>query len=138
VESFVTEHCYRVPYFDALYYLVHADALVAVGSNDPTYSASKIFPYVLAERPMILIFNENSPVISIGRELKCGLRFGFRNSDDITQLVERVAAEWFFEGRMTEYLGSDRAAFLPYTARGMTGQLADFFAAAIERSRATS
>jgi hypothetical protein len=138
VENYATEHCYRVPYFDALYYLVHADALVAVGSNDPTYSASKIFPYVLAQRPMMLIFNEQSPVMAIGRDLKCGLRYGFRNSDDINQLVEQVAAEWFFEGKMTQYLGSDRAAFLPYTAEGMTRQLAECFAAAVERFRATS
>ena len=45
IESFVAEHCYRVPYFDALYYLTHADALLAAGSNDPSYSASKIYPY---------------------------------------------------------------------------------------------
>jgi hypothetical protein len=138
IESFVSEHCYRVPYFDALYYLVHADALVAVGSNDPTYSASKIFPYVLAQRPMLLIFNEDSPVMAIGRELKCGLRYGFRNASDITQMVEMVAAEWFFSGKMTEYLGSDRAAFLPYTAEGMTRQLADCFTSAMERYRAKS
>jgi hypothetical protein len=138
IESFVTEHCYRVAYFDAIYYLVHADALVAVGSNDPTYSASKIFPYVLAQRPMLLIFNEDSPVMDIGHELKCGLRYGFRNADDIAPMVERVAADWFFAGKMTEYLGSDRAAFLPYTAEGMTRKLAGCFTSATERFRTTS
>jgi hypothetical protein len=138
IESYVTEHCYRVPYFDALHYLVHADALVAVGSNDPTYSASKIFPYVLARRPMILIFNNESPVMAIGRELKCGLRYAFRNSGDIDALAEQVAADWFLGGKMTEYLGSDSSAFLPYTAEGMTSQLADCFAAATARFRSSS
>ena len=56
VGDVVREHRYRVPYFDALYYLRHAHALIAVGSNDPTYSASKIFPYMLARRPMLIFF----------------------------------------------------------------------------------
>lgn len=137
VEEYVTEHCYRVPYFDALYYLIHADALVAVGSNDPTYSASKIFPYVLAKRPMILIFNKESPVMDIARDLKCGLQYGFRNADDIIPLSEQVAADWFQGGKMAQYLGSDRTAFLPYTAEGMTRQLADRFVAALEDFHAT-
>jgi Glycosyl transferase 4-like domain len=134
VEKYVTEHCYRVQYFDALYYLVHADALIAVGSNDPTYSASKIFPYVLAERPILLIFNAESPVIAIGEELKCGLRFGFRDSADIGPLVERVATEWFFEGKMKQFAETDRSLFLPYSAEGMTRRLADRFASAVDRN----
>ncbi len=137
IEPYVTEHCYRVPYFDAIYYLVHADALLAVGSNDPTYSASKIFPYVLAQRPMILIFNEASPVIAISKELKSGIRYSFRNSGDITPLAEQVAVEWFVGGGMRRYLGSDRAAFLPFTAEGMTQQLADRFDAVVKGPRLT-
>lgn len=138
VEKYVSEHCYRVQYFDALYYLVHADALVAVGSNDPTYSASKIFPYVLARRPILLVFNSESPVIAISEELKCGLRYGFTDSADIGPLVERVATDWFFNGKMRQYLETDRSVFLPYTAEGMTRQLADCFAAAIDRHHSES
>jgi hypothetical protein len=134
IEKYVTEHCYRVQYFDALYYLVKADALIAVGSNDPTYSASKIFPYVLARRPILLIFNSESPVMSIGDELRCGLRYGFRDSADIDSLVEQVAAEWFFDGKMKQYLETERSVFLPYTAEGMTRQLADCFDSALDGS----
>jgi hypothetical protein len=70
--------------------------------------------------------------MTIGEELRCGLRFGFRDSADIEPLVERVAAEWFFGGKMTQYLKTERSAFLPYTAEGMTHQLANCFASAID------
>lgn len=130
VESYVAEHCYRVPYFDALYYLTHADALLAVGSNDPTYSASKIYPYVLARRPMLLIFNTASPVIAIANEIGCGLRYEFRSPAETDRLAREVADNWFINGRMHEYEPTDPAAFLPYTAEGMTRQLAETFNAA--------
>jgi hypothetical protein len=133
VEKFVAEHCYRVPYFDALYYLLGADALLAVGSNDPTYSASKIFPYILAERPMLLIFNHLSPVIAIADRVNCGARFAFRDSADIDRLSKQIAEEWFLNGNMEKVVEISRSAFLPYTADAMTGMLAACFDKAVER-----
>jgi hypothetical protein len=131
VEEYVHEECYRVPYFDALYYLVNADALVGVGSNDPTYSASKIYPYVLAERPMILVFNHKSPIITIAEELGCGMRYSFGKSDVAGELSTRIAQEWFLNGGMSTYTGFDHAAFESYTAEGMTRSLAACFDRAV-------
>jgi hypothetical protein len=135
IESYVTEHCYRVPYFDALHYLTRADALIAVGSNDPTYSASKIFPYVLAARPMLVVFNAESPIMAIADAMKCGLRFAFSSVDDVDALADRVASEWFMAGKMREFIQADMAAFRPYTAEAMTRRLAECFDAAVEGRR---
>jgi hypothetical protein len=135
VGSYVTEHCYRVPYFDALYYLTHADALIAVGSNDPTYSASKIFPYVLARRPMLVVFNIHSPVMAIASEMKCGLRYAFSSTAEVDAIAGEIAAEWFIGGKMREYVGTDPLAFLPYSAEGMTRRLAGCLDAAVERHK---
>ncbi|HMD60870.1 MAG TPA: hypothetical protein VKG78_05545, partial [Opitutaceae bacterium] len=95
VEPFVSEHCYRVPYFDALHYLSRADALIAVGSNDPTYSASKIFPYVLAGRPMLVVFNTASPVMAIANAMGCGQRYAFGSPGDVGAIAAQVADGWF-------------------------------------------
>jgi hypothetical protein len=135
IESYVTEHCYRVPYFDALYYLTHADALIAVGSNDPTYSASKIFPYVLARRPMLVVVSSKSPIMDIANSIKCGLRFAFADTTDVGVLADRIASEWFMGGGMREIVQADPSAFLPYTAEGMTRKLADCLDAAVEGRR---
>jgi hypothetical protein len=131
VESYVSEECYRVPYFDALHYLVSSDALVAVGSNDPTYSASKIFPYILAERPILLVFNAKSQVLEIANLVKCGPSYAFNGVSDIEGLTDEVAANWFIGGGMRTVTKSDRTAFLPYTAEGMTRQLVNCFDQAI-------
>ena len=137
VGAYVSEHCYRVPYFDALYYLMNADALLAVGSNDPTYSASKLYPYILAKRPILIIFNEISPVTEIARKLGCGLRYTFASDSDIERLSSSVAEAWFGRGEMRRYVPTDAAAFLPYTAEGMTRGLVESFDAAVENNRMT-
>jgi hypothetical protein len=90
VGDLVAEHRYRVPYFDALHYLRRADALLTVGSDDPTYAASKIFPYILARRPMLLLYHEASLVLKCATESGAGVRFAFGAQSDPDQLAEQV------------------------------------------------
>ena len=127
IENYVREHCYRVPYFDALHYLVKADALLAVGSNDPTYSASKIFPYILAHRPMLVVFNHSSPVLAFARQARCGLHFSFARPEDIGSLAEEIHQRWFVKGGMNQVQAADPVAFSPFTAESMTRQLTACF-----------
>jgi hypothetical protein len=133
VEAYVSEQCYRVPYFDALYYLLNADALIAVGSNDPTYSASKVFPYILAKRPMLFVFNFMSPVIAIAEKLNCRSRYAFHSAAEIDSVARQVADEWFLGGDIHRLADVDHSAFLPYTADGMTRALAASFDRALAR-----
>jgi hypothetical protein len=130
VDDAVREHRYRVPYFDALYYLRHAQALVAVGSDDPTYSASKIFPYVLARRPLLLIFHHSSLVMQFAGRAGVGRQFDFEGPGDRAALVDDVHDQWFVAGAYREYVPFDEAAFAPHTAEAMTAQLAEVFNAA--------
>jgi hypothetical protein len=134
IEPYVQEHCYRVPYFDALYYLRHADALVAIGSNDPTYAASKIFPYILARRPMLLIFHEQSLVLDFARQASVGLRFSFNGPEDIVPLADEVHRRWFVEGGRYAYTPFDEKTIAPFTAATLTGKLAAVFDAAVARA----
>ena len=128
----VAEHCYRVPYFDALHYLVSADAVLAIGSNDPTYSASKIFPCLLARRPLLVIVHRDSLMLSIARELGVSTAYGFGNSTEgLSQQVEQIHATWFAaEG----YLHAPAAALdllKAHTAAAMTRRLGAIFDKAI-------
>jgi hypothetical protein len=134
VEHFVQENRYRVSYFDSLYYLRKADALVAVGSNDPTYSASKFFPYVLAQHPLLMIFHQQSPVLRFAEKVSAGMCYGFTDSDDIAPAAEKICQEWFVDGGCRRYAKFNEAAFEPYTAARMAGELAAVFATALERS----
>lgn len=127
VAEYVREHCYRVPYFDALHYLVNSDALLAVGSNDPSYSASKIFPYILSRRPMLVVFNEHSPVLAFARQARCGLRFSFSGSEDIDMIAGQIHEQWFVRNQMGVVQEADPEAFKRFTAESMTRQLATCF-----------
>lgn len=53
----------RISYYHTLNTLIAADALFIPGSDDPQYSASKIYPYLLTKKPLIAIFNENSNAV---------------------------------------------------------------------------
>lgn len=138
VDEHVHEHRYRVPYFEALHYLRRAHALVAVGSDDAAYSASKIFPYVLARRPLLLIFHERSPVLRFARQVSAGMAFGFGGGgvDDLNATADMVRCEWF-EGRGYERaVHHDEAAMAAFSAATLTSRLAEEFDRAAARTQA--
>jgi len=131
VAEFVHEHRYRVPYFDSLHYLQRAHALVAVGSDDPGYAASKIFPFVLARRPMLLVYHRESPVLAFAEKISAGVRFSFAGVGDIDAVAEQVCQRWFAgEGHRLDP-ACYAAAFAPLMAKALTARLAAVFDDAI-------
>jgi hypothetical protein len=65
LNSLVIEQTDRVGYFEAIDIIQNADLLFIPGSTDSSYTASKIYPYILANKPMIACFHENSSVVEI-------------------------------------------------------------------------
>jgi glycosyltransferase involved in cell wall biosynthesis len=55
----------RVAYLDALAYMQAASVLMLIGSTEPHYTASKIFPVLLARRPVLAIFHAGSSVVEM-------------------------------------------------------------------------
>ncbi len=64
----VTERTARVPYFQALQLMQDADLLLLVGSDDPQYSASKAYPYLLARKPIVAVMHERSGLVPLLRD----------------------------------------------------------------------
>ncbi len=131
----VDEHCYRVPYFDALHYLVNADALIVVGSNDATYSASKIFPYLFARRPLLTIVHESSLMLELSRGQGIATSYGYPAVDlaspEFEALVSRIHREWFVDGGWRQPPSGNLEVLHRHTAAAMTGRLAAVFAQAV-------
>jgi glycosyltransferase involved in cell wall biosynthesis len=67
VADVVTEAPGRLDYLDALGVLTDASAILLLGSSERHYTASKLFPALLAKRPILALFNEASSVVSILR-----------------------------------------------------------------------
>jgi hypothetical protein len=67
VTDWVTEAPGRLDYLEALSVLTHASAILLLGTSERHYTASKLYPALLAERPILALFHEASSVVSILR-----------------------------------------------------------------------
>ncbi|HVV87663.1 MAG TPA: NAD(P)H-hydrate epimerase, partial [Kofleriaceae bacterium] len=57
VADVVREHPPRVPFLDGLSLQARATALVALGSTEPHYTASRLYPALLADRPLLALYH---------------------------------------------------------------------------------
>lgn len=61
----ILESTDRLNYFTTLKLLTKADILFIPGSTDIGYTASKIYPYIIAEKPIIACFHEKSSAVEV-------------------------------------------------------------------------
>jgi len=125
VQEMVIERPDRIPYFEALGCLRDAEALIVPGSDDPGYVASKIYPYVLARKPLLAIFHEASGVVAFLKKIAAGVVVTFKTNDDVSRVANTIASTWFSQKIAAPPL--DPTAFEPYTAREMTRKLCSLF-----------
>lgn len=93
ITSNVKEQTDRVGYFEAISIIQNADILFIPGSTDPAYTASKIYPYILANKPMIACFHENSSVVDIlGRCTKTNV-ITFNSNSSNLEIAEKLFEE---------------------------------------------
>jgi hypothetical protein len=129
LEEYVDEHPARVPYLDALQLLLDSHGLLAIGSEEPYYTASKIFPNILANRPLLAIFHEESTVVDMVRQTGAGDVVTFNTQsppvtrvEDIYKHLQKVLLLPSGYRPPTQW-----DAFEPYTTRSMAKQLAAVF-----------
>lgn len=72
IADYVLEQTDRISFYESIKTLQNADALLILGSNDEQYTASKIYPYILAERPILSFFNPKSSAAAIIQECNAG------------------------------------------------------------------
>lgn len=128
VADLVEEHPLRVPYFEALHYLAKADAILVLGSDDPGYNASKLYPCLLTGRPLLCIAHERSPICHTARVHVPASTFSFSTSPPPESEIERMAESWF--GGDGHRLPPPRESFdhlSGHTAEAMTRRLVSLF-----------
>lgn len=129
VAASVTEHCARVSYLDAIQLQLAADVLVLLGSEEAHYTASKIFPYLIANRPLLAIFHRDSSVISILRSTGAASPITFAATVEVAAKTEEIFEHWRSLLAQPHISPAEQRmqAFAPYTARAMAGRLASVF-----------
>jgi len=124
VADLVSEQTGRIPYLEGLALLHASDALLVVGSDDASYSASKVYPCILAGRPLLAVVHEGS----VAGEVVCRCRAGdvvsFRTGQAPEELARAVAPALgqMLDRPRGQVPATDWEAFAAYSARAMTRQ----------------
>jgi len=120
IQAYVKEEPHWIPYFDVLNALSDADMLLVPGSDNPQYTASKIYPYILARKPLLALFHQDSSVVKVLEDTKAGEVLSFSSSsrpaDLVQPLAERLQA---MLARLPYEPPTDWAQFAKYSAREM-------------------
>jgi len=132
----VSETTDRIPYFEALQCLLDANALFVPGSDDAGYTASKIYPYILARKPLLAVFHEQSSVVEVLKNTRAGTVVSFKTGESCDAIAARILESSWLQTQLSAVNGqrsvvsppaTDWPAFAPYTAREMTRKLCQIF-----------
>jgi hypothetical protein len=121
--AFIQEDTQRLPYFAVLRLLKAADFLLVPGSDNPQYTASKIYPYIMARKPLLALFHEKSSVIEVLQRTQGGEYVTFQSDSDAREIACALLRVWHhFLQRLPFPVNTDWNAFEKYSAREMTRQ----------------
>ncbi len=87
LEDYVVEYTDRISYYHTLNVLQHADALFVPGSDDPAYTASKIYPYMLTGKPLLALFHINSPALEVLKEYKAPFAYAYNSDNEVLENI---------------------------------------------------
>lgn len=125
--SRVREDPDRLGYSDMLRSLLCSDALVVFGSDDPAYTASKIYPYLMADKPLLAIFHEKSSVVRLMRETGGGVCVTFNERTNVDELALAIREAWFVQEQHRHAIPLNHEEFAPYTAQAQAKAVGDWF-----------
>jgi hypothetical protein len=89
---FVSETPQRVPYLQALDLLANSHAIFMIGSDEPHYTASKIYPGLLSGTPFLGLFHKASSAYEILCRSSGGRVLGFERTDDLPLMTDAIAS----------------------------------------------
>ena len=135
VADLVHETPARVSYLEALSVLANSDALLLIGSDEPHYTASKIYPALLSGRPYVSLFHRKSSAHQILSAAGGGRAIGFENLDELMKVTPGLTEALRVLASTPEAFGRARPeAIAPYTAHAVAGQFASIFNGLASRS----
>jgi hypothetical protein len=125
VGEYVMEQTDRISFYESLYNLQLADALFIPGHEQPAYTASKVYPYILTGKPILAVFNSSSSAAKSLINCKAG-----KVADilDFPSAMKTILS--FLKGVAEDNIPevkTDWQEFEQYRARAMTKKQCDLF-----------
>jgi len=137
--AMVSEEPARVPYFEGLRLLRDAQFLVVLGSDDPEYSPSKVYPYILARRPIVAVLHAANPVADVLTRVGGAIVVTFRDAADAPAVASQLAGRF---GELLDRLPCEPEinwpAFEPFSARELTRRQCEVFDASVRHRPAAA
>ena len=129
IENNIIEITDRISYFHALVTLKQADGIFIPGSDDPKYTASKIYPYLLVKKPLLALFNPESPALKVLKE------YGVRHVFDFASATDDALLDFLRQlaNRQSAADNYNPEAITKYSARTMTKKQCSLFDRVIDK-----
>jgi hypothetical protein len=121
----VNEQTNRISFYQSIYTLLKADVLLIIGSDDPQYTASKIYPYILAERPLLAFFHPESSAAQIIEDCNAGKVVSLIEDSEIA--IHEIYINLLKMVQQPKIQKTNWLAFERYTAENMTQQQCHLF-----------
>jgi hypothetical protein len=128
VADLVRELPRRLPYLEALSVLAHSNALLLIGSDEPHYTASKIYPALMSGRPYLSLFHSASSAHQILTAAGGGRAIAFAGASELEASAPLLADAMRVLATTPQAFGKFRPeAVEPYLARSIAGRFAAVF-----------
>jgi hypothetical protein len=106
--------------------------LLLIGSEEPHYTASKIYPYIMARRPLLAVFREASSVCDVLHRTNAG--FAVPLTSDVAESQRLAFTAWSdILNRIPFQPDTDWSEFQQYSAREMAKQQCELFDEVLDR-----
>lgn len=127
LETIVSEHPLRIPYLAALRVLLDARLVLVLGSDEPHYTPSKVFPALLSERPVLALLHRGSEAARLFEGGSASRRLiAFDSAGPSSGPVEDALAA-LLQGKADERIAPSEALLAAQSAEAMAARFATVF-----------
>lgn len=120
----VTEYTDRIGFYQSIRNLQEADGLLIVGSNDASYTASKLYPYIMAKKPLLALFHQQSEAATVIKDCNAG---NLITLDQSYPAVKRIFEAYLEQVIEKKSPNTNWKEFEKYTAKSLTKEQVDLF-----------
>jgi len=118
----------RLPYLEALAVMSRSQGLLLVGSDEPHYTASKIYPALMSGRPYLSIFHSSSSAHAILSAAAGGCALAFANESELEALEGPLADGLYrLADAPRTFSKANAVAYAPFEARAVAATFAHIF-----------
>ena len=131
VQDLVREYTDRIGFYQTLELLQKANSLFIPGSDDPRYTASKIYPYLMANKPLLTIFHGESPAVPVLKEYGAEYIIDYESTSAVDRCFDFLAQLAAGKIKAPNY---NLEATKKYSAKSMTQIECQFFDSVINQN----